>query len=203
MKKIFSLTLALISFLCFSFIPAKKDEISYKVDPSQTNIVWFGKKVTGIHSGSLKLKEGYVTFKNEKLAGGTFEFDMTSITVSDLKDPNYNSKLVNHLKSDDFFSVEKFPTAKFEITKAKHLGKNQYAVTGKLTIKGITKEVMFPAFVSLSDNGGAVAIITNKFKVDRTQFEIKYGSASFFDSLGDKAIDNDFELEVTQMVARR
>ncbi|UKJ08396.1 YceI family protein [Solitalea lacus] len=204
MKKILFFTLSLIAFVSFSFIPAtNKDVVTYKIDPSQTNIVWFGKKVTGMHSGALQLSEGYITMKNEKLAGGTFEFDMKSITVSDLKDPNYNQKLVSHLKSDDFFAVDKFPTAKFEITKAKHLGKNQYAVTGNLTVKGITKEVMIPAFVSISDNGGAVAVITNKFKINRIQFDIKYRSANFVEDIGDKAIDDDFELEVTQMIARR
>ncbi|MCO4293224.1 YceI family protein [Solitalea sp. MAHUQ-68] len=203
MKKILLLTLSIIAFVSFAFISAKSDEVTYKVDVSQTNVVWFGKKVTGMHSGSIQLSEGYVRMKNDKLAGGTFEFDMKSITDIDLKDPNYNAKLVNDLKSDNFFNVEKFPTAKFEITKAKSLGKNQYAVTGNLTVKGITKEIQFPAFVSVSDNGGALAIISNKFKVNRTQFDIKYRSASFFESLGDKAIDDDFELEITQMVARR
>ncbi|POY34821.1 lipid-binding protein [Solitalea longa] len=203
MKKILLLSLSVIAFISFAFISAKKDEVTYKVDATQTNIVWFGKKITGMHSGSLQLSEGYVTMKNGKLAGGTFEFDMKSITDNDLKDPNYNAKLVNDLKSDNFFAVDKFPTAKFVITKAKSLGKNQYAVTGNLTLKGITKEIQFPAFVSPSDNGGAVAIITNKFKVNRIQFDIKYRSASIFSDIGDKAIDDDFELEITQMIARR
>src|SRR5690606_35721546 len=106
----------------------------------------------------------------------------------------YRDKLVNHLKSDDFFGVEKYPTAKFEITKVVSQGNDQYLVTGNLTIKATTKEIEFPATIKAE---GEALTASAQITVDRSEYDIRYGSSSFFDNLGDKVIYDDFNLDVT------
>ena len=116
---------------------------------------------------------------------------MTSIVNADLQG-EWNTKLIGHLKSDDFFSVAKNPTAKLDITKVE-TKENNTIVNGKLTIKGITQDISFPASVSKKGNV-VVAIAT--IRIDRTKYDIKYGSKSFIEGIGDKAIDDEFELQV-------
>jgi polyisoprenoid-binding protein YceI len=165
----------------------------FKVDNTTSKVTWVGKKVTGEHTGGIRISDGKLNVNGNKISGGKFDIDMTSITCTDITDAEYNGKLVGHLKSDDFFSSAKFPKASFVITKAVPAGKGKYDITGNLTIKGITKEIKFPATVQLNQGlVSAKAVI----KVDRTLYDIKYGSGSFFDNLGDKAIDNIFELNV-------
>jgi polyisoprenoid-binding protein YceI len=160
----------------------------YKIDNQKSKITWTGKKVTGQHTGTINLAEGNFTLKGNKIAGGSFTIDMTS-----LKDEEGNQKLEGHLKSDDFFSTEKNPTASFVISKFESKGGDQYIVKGNLTIKGITNEIEFPATVQISKGQlNAKA----KILVDRTKFDIKFRSGNFFQNLGDKAIDDNFELNV-------
>lgn len=162
------------------------------VDPVRSKIEWTGKKIVGnSHNGELKLKSGQLELKNDQIVKGNFIVDMTSLTNLDLEDKDYNAKLVGHLKSDDFFSVEKYPTATFNVKKSTRFVNNKATVTGDITIKGTTKEVT--AVVSRV-NG---ATYTTKLEVDRSQFDVRYGSNSFFDNLGDKAIDNNFVLNIT------
>jgi polyisoprenoid-binding protein YceI len=166
---------------------------SYKVVKEKSELTWHAKKVTGAHFGSVKVKDGLLTGDGKTLNGGKFEIDMTSITVEDLKDAEYNGKLLGHLKSDDFFSVDKFSTAVLEIQSSKLLSGDQYEVTGVLTIKGISNPITFPATIKMSDKSVvAVAQVT----VDRTKYDIKYGSASFFEGIGDKAIEDTFRMDV-------
>jgi polyisoprenoid-binding protein YceI len=166
---------------------------AYKVVSDKSEVKWTAKKVTGQHFGHVKIKEGSLEVEGNQIKGGKFDIDLTSINVEDLKDPEYNGKLLGHLKSDDFFSVAKFPNAALELKSAKSLGEDKYELSGNLTIKGITKPISFPATVKVTDkNIVAVAQIT----VDRTLYDIKYGSASFFEGLGDKAIENTFTLDV-------
>lgn len=160
-----------------------------KVDVAKSKISWVGKKVTGSHEGTVSLKEGSLEFKGKKLTGGTFTVDMNSIQVTDLKAGQGKEKLEGHLKADDFFGTEKFPTAKLHFTKVAAKQNGVYAVTADLTLKGITKPITFDITV----NGNKA---TSALKIDRTKFDIKYGSGSFFDSLGDKAINDEFELAV-------
>jgi|SRR3954468_13914875 len=173
--------------------PASKVEKTYTVDTKATTATWIGKKVTGEHTGAISITNGTIASDGKNVTGGSFEFDMNSITCTDLTDKGYNDKLIGHLKSDDFFGVAKNPKAKFEITKVALKSGNDYDVTGKLTIKGITNEITFPAMIKMDDK----AVVTvAKIMVNRTKFDIKYGSASFFDSIGDKAINDEFELDV-------
>lgn len=167
---------------------------TYAVDTEQSVINWNGKKVTGEHYGTVKINKGTLSVDGNKLTGGTVEADMKTLTSLDLKDnENMYNRLVTHLKSDDFFSVEKHPVATFVITKATPKGGSQYDLTGNLTIKGITQPVTFPATVNITKNGVEA---NGKMSVDRTKYDIKFRSKSFFENLGDKAIYDDFTLEV-------
>ncbi|MFD2514382.1 YceI family protein [Pontibacter locisalis] len=167
---------------------------AYNVDLAKSEVKWHAKKVTGEHMGTIGVSNGQLLVNGNKVTGGTFTIDMNSIICTDIKDANYNQKLVGHLKSDDFFSVEKHPTATFTITKVKPIanaaaGEPNHTVTGDLTIKGITKSISFPATVAVK-NG--VATAKADITIDRSKFDVRYGSKSFFDNLGDKAIYDDF-----------
>ncbi|MGR3810129.1 YceI family protein [Jiulongibacter sp. NS-SX5] len=159
------------------------------VDLNNSVVKWTGKKIGGQHVGTINLKSGEITVENGKISGGEFVIDMTSIKNTDLTDEGYNQKLVGHLKSDDFFGVATYPIATFKVTSASAFRGNLATVTGDLTIKGKTEEI---SFTTIKKANGYLASI----KVDRSKFDVKYGSNSFFDNLGDKAIDDIFELEV-------
>lgn len=163
---------------------------SHKVNVDKTTVKWTGTKVVGSsHDGFIKLSEGHLDLKSDEISGGTFIIDMNSITNTDLDNKEYNQKLVGHLKSDDFFGVAAHPTATLEIKEASAFNNNTASVKGHLTIKGQTKAIMFDVE---KKETAYVATIT----VDRTLYGIRYGSGSFFDNLGDKAISNDFTLDV-------
>ena len=164
------------------------------VNAGESKVEWLGKKVTGEHKGNIAIASGELEFSDDKLTGGTFEIDMHSITNSDLENEEGRNKLVGHLKSDDFFGVEKYPKAHLVIKNVTHEQGSKYMVSGDVTIKGITKTIEFPVELSENDSKAwATAMIT----MDRSEFDVKYGSGSFFDGLGDKMIYHDFVLNVT------
>ncbi len=173
--------------------------VTYKVDTTTSNIVWTGYKVTGKHYGNVKVKNGMLTMDNGVMTGASFEIDMTSMSCTDLQG-EYAGKLMGHLKSDDFFGVEKFPTAKFVVTRAiPQDTKGNYKIIGNLTIKETTKEIKFP--VALTETAG-VAKATGKITIDRSDFNVRYGSGAFFDGLGDKTIYDEFDLQVELMAKK-
>ncbi|MBP0905754.1 YceI family protein [Mariniflexile gromovii] len=175
---------ALVAFTTFSFTTKAGEKKEIKTDKSK--VVWKGYKVTGSHEGTVAIQSGSLTFDNNKLVGGEFVMDMNSIGSTDLEG-TMKGKLDGHLKSDDFFGVEKHPTAKLVFTKVTASGKNAYTVTGDLTIKGKTN----PATFTISIYGNKA---TASLKVDRTLYDVRYGSTSFFDGLKDKAIYDEFDL---------
>jgi polyisoprenoid-binding protein YceI len=183
MKNLKTLLVAFVVFASASAIAQTK-----KIDASTSSINWVGKKVTGEHSGTVNLKDGALVFKGAKLAGGTFTVDMPTLTATDLSG-EYQGKLNGHLKSEDFFGTEKYPTSVLVFKKIGTKAKDLYTVTADLTIKGITKPVTFDMAV----NGNTAS---TKFMVDRTKYDIKYNSASIFSAIGDKAISDEFELAV-------
>lgn len=160
-----------------------------KVDATKSSITWVGKKVTGQHDGTINLKEGTLTFNGKNIVGGNFTVDMTSMTTTDLKAGQGKEKLDGHLKSADFFGTEKFPTSTliFKTVAAKSAG--VFTVTADLTVKGITNPVTFDLATTANS-------ATANVKINRTKYDIKYGSGSFFDNLGDKVIYDDFDLTV-------
>ena len=159
-----------------------------EVKTSESTVTWKGYKVTGSHYGTINLQSGSLSFEGDKLIGGEFVVDMLSLISTDLEG-EYKGKLEGHLKSDDFFGVAKHPTSSLVFTNVTAKGKNSYEVTGDLTIKGITKAVTFDVSVY-----GSKATAT--MKVDRSQYDVRYGSGSFFDNLGDKTIYDEFDLVV-------
>lgn len=195
--KLFALAMLFSTIILFA-TSASANEKTFVVLPSESSLSWIGKKVTGQHEGTVKIKSGSVKTKNDTITGGEFELDMNSITVTDIKDEKNNKKLLSHLLSDDFFATTPFPTAMFTLTKAARIhdsteGGVNYTLTGLLNIKGISQEISFPAKIQIDKNeASADATI----KLDRTRWNIRYGSGKFFDNLGDKLIFDDFEVRL-------
>jgi polyisoprenoid-binding protein YceI len=157
-------------------------------DTTKTKLLWLGEKVTGQHTGTIKLQSGWLNWQDNKIVSGEFNIDMAS-----LKDSEANDRLEGHLKSDDFFGVSKFPTAKLVITGSTPFDKGTGVVDGTLTIKGVTNPIEFKAAMQKKDDG--VWFFTNII-IDRTKYNIRYGSGSFIDNLGDKTIYDDFKLKI-------
>lgn len=183
MKKLGLVAVLLLAVSAVTF--AQKKEVNKET----SEVKWTGKKIGGSHNGAIELKSGYFEFNNDQIVGGEVVMDMNTITNADLEDPGYNEKLVGHLKSDDFFGVEKYPTASFVVSKATKFTDGKASVSGKLTIKGKTEDVTFDVVKSGNEYQAFV-------EVDRSKFDVRYGSNSFFDNLGDKAIHDIFTLEI-------
>ncbi len=180
-------TAALIVLVLFAglTVNAQKKEINQKT----STVVWTGTKIGGSHTGEIKVKSGYFTFKGDQIVNGEVLMDMHSITDTDLSNEAYNQQLVGHLKSDDFFGVEKFPTAQFVVTKASKFNNGKASVSGNLTIKGHTEAVNF--VVSKKEKQYETTL-----EVDRSKFDVRYGSKTFFSNIGDKAIGDIFTLNI-------
>lgn len=168
---------------------AKKASTVY-LKPSNVELKWIGKKVTGQHNGTIQLKSGSLKYVGQIPASGVFVIDMKSIKDVDQQDKATNEKLIGHLSSDDFFAVEKYPTATFKFYSVQKLTGNQYLFKGKLTIKDVTKDYSVKATVS---NNNTIA--KGQLQIDRTAFNIRYGSGKFFSSLGDKVINDIFTVD--------
>ncbi len=160
------------------------------VEVKKADIQWLGKKIGGEHRGNIELKKGALDLNEGQIVGGEFIIDMKTITDTDLTDEEYNAKLVGHLKSDDFFGVEKYPTAKLVVKKATKFVNGKATVSGNITIKGKTEPISF----EVTKKG---SVYTTQLDIDRSKFDVRYGSDSFFDNLGDKVIDDIFTLDIT------
>jgi polyisoprenoid-binding protein YceI len=190
----------------FSVVSIADNTMDKKVtiSPSDISLEWKGEKVTGEHTGTVQLKSGEVSFNGTNLIGAKFDIDMSTIAVVDIKDPKYNKKLTDHLLSEDFFGVDKHKSATITVTKSTPVAdkdsvelspgkKSNYNLDGVLKIKDIEHPISFPALISV-ENG--VANAYSVVKVDRTKYNIKYGSGKFFDNLGDKLIYDIFTVSV-------
>ena len=186
MKNLKTVALALL----ITFTAATTNAQVKKANASKSKITWVGKKVTGQHEGTINLKEGSLTYKSGNVIGGKFIVDMSSISVTDLTADQGKAKLEGHLKADDFFGTEKYPTSTLVFKKVTEKSKGVYTVTADLTIKEKTNPVTF----DLIQKGNTA---TTKVTIDRTKYDIKYGSGSFFDNLGDKTISDNFDLTVS------
>ena len=183
MKTIKIFTLFLFAFTCLAFTK----NTTKKVDIEKSVVKWVGYKLTGQHEGTISIKEGELNFENNVLTGGTFTIDMGSINTTDLEGGSKNS-LDKHLKDEDFFDVDKYKTAAMVFKEIKPSDKD-YLIKADLTIKGITNEILFNMSVSETS-------ATANLKIDRTQFNITYKSATFTNILKDKAIYDEFDLSV-------
>ena len=163
-----------------------------KVNVTSSKVEWIGYKVTGKHTGTVAIKEGTLDIKDGFLAGGTVVIDMTTIKTTDLTG-EYAGKLEGHLKSADFFSVDAYPTATIQIKEVKPQGVGIFEVKADLTIRGKTNPVTFNT--TLVPEGKKYKA-TAKLKIDRTMYDVKYGSTKFFEGLGDTAIYDEFDLSI-------
>lgn len=171
--------------------PAKE---TFSANVAKSTITWKGYKVLGSHTGTIQLKEGKLDYTDGSLTGGYFIIDMATLDCTDLTG-EYKDKLVGHLKSDDFFGVANHPTAKFQITKVISRGKpGEYKIVGNLTIKETTKEIKF---LTTIDESSDAPVANATIKVDRSEFNVRYGSGSFFDNLGDNTIYDEFDLNIS------
>lgn len=194
MKVMKSTVLAVIALFALSTVNAEGiKEGTHKVDAAKSTVNWKGEKVTGEHVGNIAIQSGDLNFKDGKLVGGEFVIDMNSIETTDLTG-EYKGKLEGHLKSDDFFGVATYPNAMLKITKVKATDKKgSYEVTADLTIKNITKSISFTTTIIEAEG---VMHANSNIVIDRSEYDVKYGSGSFFDDLGDKTIYDEFTLTV-------
>ena len=183
---------ALLLFVCIFLFTGSLFAQKLTADAEKSKITWLGEKVTGMHTGTVNLKSGWLTFENNQITSGEFLIDMTSI-----KDSESNQKLEGHLKSDDFFGIEKFPESKLTLTGSTTFDKGSAVVKGTLTVKGTSSPVEFKTAMQKSDEGTR---FFSNIVLDRTKYNVRYGSGTFFDNLGDKTIFDEFTMKVNLLV---
>lgn len=188
MKLITALILSLAAVFSLTENPAPAT-----VNKAESQIRWEASKVTGTHWGYVPIKNANLDVAGGKITGGSFDMDMVNLTVEDLKEEPSKGNLTKHLKSDDFFSVEKFNTSTFKITEAKSSNGTDYTISGTLTIKGISQPISFPAKVTMA---GGKMTATGQITFDRTKYDIKFRSGNFFENLGDRMIYDEVKLDV-------
>ena len=192
--------IGLFAVVAFSTSLMAQDVERFLLNTESSTIIWQGYKVTGEHAGTIDLKNGNLDFDNGEFTGGGFVIDMATIVNTDLEG-EWKTKLEGHLKSPDFFGVEQFPTASFEITRVISRGTpGDYKVVGNLTIKETTKEIKF--LIHLDDSTPNKTVATASITIDRSDFDVRYGSGSFFDGLKDKTIYDEFDLEIELEVSK-
>ncbi len=194
-----NILLALISSLLTVCLFASEPHIiQVPVNVESSTIKWIGSKISENHEGNVNIVKGALSIDHGKLVGGFFTIDMNSIKTTDMSD-KYNKKLDNHLKNEDFFNVKEFPFATINILKAEKTEGNMYRVSANLTIKGITNTIGFYTDIKIK---GAHYQATANIKIDRTKWDIKYKSGSFFKDLGDKIILDQIEFDVFLLSAK-
>ena len=191
MKKIF--LSAILSVLTLFAMATEPHIDNVRVNTENSTIKWIGSKIASSHEGNVNIAKGVLAIEHGNLVGGEFSIDMNSIICTDLKADKGGNKIVKHLKNEDFFNVEEFPLAIIRIVKAERGKGNMYEILAELTIKGITNPIKFQANV---DVNGKNFQATANMKIDRTKWDVKYGSGSFFDNLGDKAILDNIEFDI-------
>ncbi|MEM0992195.1 MAG: YceI family protein [Bacteroidota bacterium] len=209
------LTLFAVSFACSS--PDKGEQVeaeeateaaaevtasavTYSVDTESSTINWQGYKKFDIgdeHTGTIKISDGSLALTGDQLTAGEFTIDMTSMESIDLAGTDGAGKLIGHLQSPDFFSIEEYPTASFAITKVEAVEGSAdvtHNITGNLTMRGQTKQITIPANVSIAD--GKITAVAPEFTIDRTQWGVEYGNEGIAGLAKDKVISNDLTLKI-------
>ncbi len=185
----------MVTLFACAQINAQEKQIA---DPSATKISWYGNKLIGsAHTGTIGLMDGWLSTEGNVITGGEFRVDMNSIVNTDIKDENMRERLVGHLKSDDFFGVEKYPVAKLVVTGSNKFTDGKATVRGNLTVKEATHPVEFTALRSKS---GDVSTYTATIVFDRSKYDVRFGSGKFFSNLGDNTINDEIKLEVQLVV---
>lgn len=179
--------------------------VNYVLSADKSELTWIGKKEIGDgHTGAIKIASGAVTVDGAEIKAAEIVIDMDSITNTDVKDAGYNKKLVDHLKSDDFFKVTEFKTATFKSDKPAKIEGGKATLVGKLEVRGKTAEISIPltGIKTAEDSANA----EGKLAFDRTKFDVKYNSSSFpdlFKVAKDKIIKNEVELSFKLTAAKK
>jgi len=171
---------------------------SYTVDTDASKVMWTGSKLTGQHTGTIGLSKGSVAVTDGNISGGEFTIDFTTLAVTDLKPGEGKEDLEGHLKTGDFFEVEKFPTGTFKVTSVEATAGNAevtHNVTGNLTMKGITKSVTIPTNVAMM--GDKISAQSTAFTIDRTQWGITFHSGTLASTAKEKIINDEVGLVIT------
>nr|MBS0038043.1 YceI family protein [Saprospiraceae bacterium] len=192
-----NLIITLIAFLSVGMMWANDTDIAdrtMEVLNSESSVHWQAYKVGGNHEGFVDIKSGALEFDAEgKLTGGHFIMDMTTISCTDLSGSS-NEKLVGHLKSDDFFDVANHPEARLDIKRVISRGlPGDYRIVADLTIKDITHEIRFN---TLLEEKGSMKVGSVDLVIDRSKYNVRYGSGTFFSNLGDNTIYDEFDISV-------
>jgi len=165
---------------------------TYKADPEKTLVKWQGKKIGGKHHGTIELKSGELQMDGNKPVSGSIVIDMTTIIDEDIENDSNRERLEKHLKSDDFFGVDQFPEAKLEITGSEIKKGGPIKIIGNIVIKGITRPLEFVTDLTTSEE---TLIFIGHIDIDRTLFDVRYGSTKFFENIADRAINDIFALD--------
>lgn len=167
------------------------------VDTTASSIKWKGSKIGGDHTGTIGIKNGELIVNGQEVVSGYFIIDMNNILNEDLLDQKTKDMLVNHLKSVDFFDVTKYPESTFTITKVDVLSvqNGDINISGNLKMKDVEKGVTFKA--KITKDGDVYKAVTVPFNIDRTQWNVKYGSKTIFKELTDNIISDNIELQIT------
>lgn len=190
---------ALVTLALAATTPALGNELVRQIDPASSTVQWHGKKVVGgAHTGKVRIKSGSLTLNGTQVKAAEVVVDLSSMINDDLTDAAWNQKLVGHLKSADFFDVEKFPTASLSINRVEYSKDGKATAHGNLTIKGKSNPINFPVSEQAGKDGPTYKA---EIAFDRTAFDIRYGSGKFFSNLGDKMIADEVRLNVEVALA--
>lgn len=194
MKKV---SMILIAFGAIFFMSFTTPIEKLNVDVSSSQLKWTGFHLAKSyeHWGHIDLKSGNIVTDGKKIVTGEFVIDMNTISNKDVEKTEDNIKLVGHLKSDDFFAVSRFPEAKLIIKSTERKSGSTYKTIADLTIRGITKEIVFDTEINSISKSELEAIA--KFRVKRTDFEVMYGW-----SLQNIMLDGEFEIDV-KLIAKK
>ena len=170
---------------------AEQSSKTFIIDADASSIEWFGEKVTGwSHTGTLRLLKGNLNVLGDELQAGNFVADMSSMgEINSVMPEEKQAKLMGHLRSPDFFDVEQYPTSSFAISEV-----STDSIRGNLTIKGISHAIAMPYTLSVE---GEELKANATFTFDRSRWDIRYGSGSFFEDLGDELIKDEIDMKVT------
>jgi polyisoprenoid-binding protein YceI len=164
----------------------------FQIQQASSTVNWTGKKVLGVHTGSINIANGYIEITDNSIVGGEIQIDMTSIVITDIEDKKTNQDFLEHLLNDDFFSVDQFKIATLSITGSSKIETNKFKIDGNLSIKDISHPISFVSSMEIfTDTLHALGELV----IDRTLYHIRYGSGKFMDNLGDKLIYDDFVLQ--------
>ncbi len=191
-------------FIVIVFLAASSTSFAngpaYSYNSSKSTLYWEGARPGKSHYGTIEVINGQAQTDGERITGGSFEIDMSSIRNTDIGNESMNDRLVNHLKSEDFFHVEKYPVATFEITGVEERSGMEHMVTGNLTIRGNTREISFPAEITMDER--MIHAKTGEISLDRTKWEVNHMSKSVFAEMKDNFINDMMVVKLDVQLSR-